>query len=1207
MMKGFVRGSVLGLISILVALIISIPIVSFAETDVTAKVQLNKSVLGYDRATGRSYLDVSITNISKGVLLSPIKVVINNISPTTVTMSNADGLLVNGSPYFVYTFNPQFLSPGNKTSTKRWYFSNPKQLRFTYTSIAVAQLPAAQAIVGNGETIVTVSDPSNDAFGTSVDIPPNAVPLNSAITINTVSPSNSNIPFVPIYQECVSPIIEFTSSATISSPVSICIPVNRTDGVNYHLYTLDEVNSQWVLVNSVIQIDNIKKTACATISHFSIYIVTTDNNCNFPTAGTIKAGVHPTCEQKLNLTVYLKFNRIKLLDVVSGIYKLENTQNAANDFAQTAMDLASSCSTVADLITDPFDLSTVVFDAADAECQVYDLAYNNELGGELCDFVAQSASTILSGELPVGFVIQKGTQAISDFMLAFNITSENQKMYEVLLADEFLSRFYSYGSNSNLLDGSLGLAPNSSMNDIIAAIASEYGWKEKDGFFGLTGDYSFNNVNTYIHKEWDSVNTITKGLIDNSANGITVSFTNDSLESAVRVKLSKPTGPITTVDLQNMPGDLYLNNAQTLEGLQYCTNITSLEINGTAQLTDLTPLAGLTKLQSLTINSSSLTNLTPLQNLTSLTFLDLYSDQVSDITPLGNLVNLITLELGNNQITNISPIQNLDNLDYLYLDYNQITDISPLLNNPGLTSGTTISLGNNPLSDTSYFTSIPQLISRGVAITLPAPPVPTNLSVIYQTSPVQNYLTWDNMGSGLQYQVYWDTNPGITKSSAKLTLTQTNSYAHTGVGAGYTYYYRVSSINAAGQESDLSSEQSVQVISITFNKIYGGSNFTRANSVQQTSDGGYILAGYAKPSGTIVNVAWLLKTDVNGNEVWEMSFSLGASNDCQAQTVQQTSDGGYILAGYAHPYGTGYNNFWLIKTDANGNKVWDKTFGKNGETSTAYSVKQTSDGGYILAGVASAISGGGPSNYCWLIKTDANGNNVWNKALTYTLATSTTSVYSVQQTSDGGYVLAGTIYYQYGMGYGPNGWDAWLVKTDANGNKVWDKAFGGNEPDYADFAIQTNDGGYILAADKYSLFNTTGTIIFDPWLIKTDANGNEIWDKTFVASSYSAYSTDQDPVNCVQQTSDGGYILAGDTYLSSHGNDARLIKTDVSGNKVWDKVFGGSNTDDAFSVQQSSDGGYIVAGQTYSYGASVGSAWLIKTDANGNAPATPSQ
>jgi hypothetical protein len=75
-----------------------------------------------------------------------------------VTVSNADGLLVNGSPYFVYTFNPQFLSPGNKTSTKRWYFSNPKQLRFTYTTIAVAQLPAAQAIIGNGETIVTVSD-----------------------------------------------------------------------------------------------------------------------------------------------------------------------------------------------------------------------------------------------------------------------------------------------------------------------------------------------------------------------------------------------------------------------------------------------------------------------------------------------------------------------------------------------------------------------------------------------------------------------------------------------------------------------------------------------------------------------------------------------------------------------------------------------------------------------------------------------------------------------------------------------------------------------------------------------------------------------------------------------------------------------------------------------------------------------------------------
>jgi hypothetical protein len=293
-------------------------------------------------------------------------------------------------------------------------------------------------------------------------------------------------------------------------------------------------------------------------------------------------------------------------------------------------------------------------------------------------------------------------------------------------------------------------------------------------------------------------------------------FSDSNLETAIRVKINKPAPtPITIADLQNITGDLNLSSTtvSNLNGLQYCTNITSLEIAGTAQLTDLTPLAGLTKLKSLSLNSGTLTNLTPLQSLTNLTFLDLFNDQVSDITALGNLKKLITLELGNNQITNISPIQGLDNLDYLYLDYNQITDISPLLNNTGLSSGTTISLGNNPLSDASYFTDIPQLISRGVAITLPAPSIPTNFNVVYQSDHKWNYLTWNNLGSGLQYQVYWDTKSGVTKSSEKLALTQTNNYAHSGVGAGYTYYYKVSSINAAGVESDLSSEQHVTVSS----------------------------------------------------------------------------------------------------------------------------------------------------------------------------------------------------------------------------------------------------------------------------------------------------------------------------------------------------------------------------------------------------------
>ena len=167
----------------------------------------------------------------------------------------------------------------------------------------------------------------------------------------------------------------------------------------------------------------------------------------------------------------------------------------------------------------------------------------------------------------------------------------------------------------------------------------------------------------------------------------------------------------------------------------------------------------------------------------------------------------------------------------------------------------------------------------------------------------------------------------------------------------------------------------------------------------------------------------------------------------------------------------------------------------------------------------------------------------------------------------------------------------WLILT----NLTFNKTYGGSGVDWAYAVQQTSDGGYILAGETLSF----GAGSADAWLIKTDADGNKVWDKTFGGSSW-------DEGLAVQQTSDGGYILAGPTNSFGAGSmDAWLIKTDADGNKVWDKIFGGSGDDVARAVQQTSDGGYILAGYTGSFGAGVYDAWLIKTDAEGNAPAKP--
>jgi hypothetical protein len=363
----------------------------------------------------------------------------------------------------------------------------------------------------------------------------------------------------------------------------------------------------------------------------------------------------------------------------------------------------------------------------------------------------------------------------------------------------------------------------------------------------------------------------------------------------------------------------------------------------------------------------------------------------------------------------------------------------------------------------------------------------------------------------------------------------------------------------------------------SFAKTYGGTYDDRAYFVQQTSDGGYIVAGWTTSFGADSTDIFLIKTDANGNVQWAKTY--GGTDDDRVYSVQQTSDGGYILAGNTFSFGAGYSDVFLVKTDANGNIQWAKTYGGT-YGDWAHSVQQASDGGYIVAGTTWSFGAG--SADLFLIKTDANGNIIWAKTYggTYYEYAS-----SVQQTSDGGYIVVGGT-----SSFGAGSPDIFLIKTDANGNVQWAKTYGGTDWEEVSSVQQTSDGGYIVAG----LTDSFGAGYYDIFLIKTDANGNIQWAKTYGG-------TDYDWASSVQHTSDGGYIVASFTLSFIGGwGDIFLIKTDTNGNLQWAKTYGGTYWEEAYSVQQTSDGGYIVAGYTTSFGAGNRDIFLIKTDVNGN-------
>jgi len=342
-----------------------------------------------------------------------------------------------------------------------------------------------------------------------------------------------------------------------------------------------------------------------------------------------------------------------------------------------------------------------------------------------------------------------------------------------------------------------------------------------------------------------------------------------------------------------------------------------------------------------------------------------------------------------------------------------------------------------------------------------------------------------------------------------------------------------------------------------WSKTYGGTGSETGWDLVETSDGGYAVAG--ENGGAF----WLVKTDAWGNEQWNKRIE--APPYAQAQALIQTSDGGYALAGAIN---NGWDG-WVVKTDANGNALWNRTYGEEGEWDALLDIIQTGDGGYALTGFLA-------EDFC-LIKIDGDGYTQWSRR--YEKA-DWSSANSLIQTSDGGYALAGEAYYSSHC-------EAWLVKTDNEGNAQWNMTYGELAPEIDGFAdlVQTADGGYALAGRTAS-FGAGGT---DYWLVKTNADGVLQWNRTYGGM-------EDECAMSIVNTYEGGYVLAGRTASFGAGEDFWLVKTDSAGNAQWSKSFGGTNNDYAWSAIQTSDGGYVLTGSTESFGAGSRDLWLVKTE-----------
>lgn len=394
----------------------------------------------------------------------------------------------------------------------------------------------------------------------------------------------------------------------------------------------------------------------------------------------------------------------------------------------------------------------------------------------------------------------------------------------------------------------------------------------------------------------------------------------------------------------------------------------------------------------------------------------------------------------------------------------------------------------------------------------------------------------------------------------------------------------------------------LQNVAWTFN--FGGSGDDSARSIIETSDGGFAILGMTNSTdGDLsfkslnVNDYWLVKLDANGGLQWQKTY--GGSKDDQGQQLIQTTDGGYAITGYAmSDDGDGSNNEgfhdnWILRLDAAGDILWQKSFGFAGHDHS-YDLVQTADGGFFFSGFLDVTSSNGEGSTdkssitahgvgeFWGTKIDEDGNLEWRK---FFGGTNNDRSFGVVNALDGGFVLAGASESDDFDITNPKGsYDYWVVKVDKNGTMEWEQSFGGTGVDQAQDILATDDGGYVLVGNTFSadtqVSKNNGQS--DVWLIKIDSNGALLWEKSLGGDAF-------DAAHSVRPTQDGGFLVCGNS-KSFNGdvsenfgeNDIWIFKTNAQGELLWEKSFGGLGLDFGYDAVESAQGTVVLIGETAS-------------------------